>query len=194
MLGLSVPTITIANETPLPGPQRCAHLVGQIDANEGKGPQEMNAVYCVGPLSPMGRYGSVLYFTAVPIALAEKERATMGAILASFSEDMSVINAEASAIAKPAIDQIHAIGGAAAAQANAAHAMEDNASVEKHWDSMDRQSQGFSNYLLDQTVIQDNNTGTHRTVWNQAADDLVKYDPKRYEYVNTPNYWKGVDY
>jgi hypothetical protein len=198
MAGMSVPTMTISSETPLPGggSDRCAHLLGQIDANDGKGPLEMDSVYCMGPLSPMGQYGSVVYHTAVPVALANKERATMGAVLASFSEDMNVVNSEAAAIAKPAIDHIHAIGRAAAQQAATAHAMNDahNASVEAHWDSMDRQSQGFSNYLLDQTVIQDNNTGTHQTVWNKAADDMVKHDPERYQYVNTPDYWKGVDY
>jgi hypothetical protein len=34
----------------------------------------------------------------------------------------------------------------------------------------------------------------HGTAWNSAADALVKADPNRYEIVNTPNYWRGVDY
>jgi hypothetical protein len=54
--------------------------------------------------------------------------------------------------------------------------------------------QAFSNYLLDQTVIQDNQNNTHGTVWNQNADALVRINPQRYEYVNPPNYWKGIDY
>jgi len=62
-----------------------------------------------------------------------------------------------------------------------------------------RNIQGFSNYLLDQTVIQDINTygnGAvgHGTVWNSTADALVKSNPDRYEIVNTPGYWNGVDY
>jgi len=196
--GLPVPNIQISSETPLPGsgPQHCAHLAGQIDPADGKSPSEMVAVYCVGPVSPMGQYGSQVYVTAVPVAFADKERATMGAILASFTLDMSVVNAEAGALAKPAIDAIHEVGRRAAAQADAAHAANDahNAAVEKNWDSIDRQGQGFSNYLLDQTVIQDNTTGTHRTLWNKAADDMVAHDPQRYQYVDVPNYWKGVDY
>jgi len=196
--GLPVPNIQISSETPLPGagPQHCARVAGQIEPADGKGPSEMVAVYCVGPVSPMGQYGSQVYVTAVPIALADKERATMGAILASFTLDMNVVNAEAGALAKPAIDAIHEIGRRAAAQADAAHAANDahNTAVEKHWDSIDRQGQGFSNYLLDQTVIQDNTTGTHRTLWNKAADDMVAHDPQRYQYVDVPNYWKGVDY
>ncbi len=193
---LPVPNITVLSEEPLPTAQRCAHILGKVEAQDGKGPKEMNTVFCVGPLGPQGGYMNLAYHTAVPVAVAEKERATMGAILASFSVDMNIVNGQAAAIAKPAIDQIHAIGRAAEQQAAAAHAMQDahNASVEKHWDNMDRQSQGFSNYLLDQTVIQDNDLHGHATVWNQTADALVKSDPKRYEYVNTPNYWKGIDY
>jgi hypothetical protein len=66
-------------------------------------------------------------------------------------------------------------------------------------DSNARNSQGFSNYLLDQTVIQDNNmygNGTvgHGTAWNSTADALVKSNPDRYEIVQSPNFWKGVDY
>jgi hypothetical protein len=31
-------------------------------------------------------------------------------------------------------------------------------------------------------------------VWNSTADALVKANPNRYEIVDTPNFWKGVDY
>ena len=81
-------------------------------------------------------------------------------------------------------------------QADAAHAAEDahNASVEARWDSQARSNHNFSNYLLDQTVVQDNNTGVHATIWNQYADSLVKNDPNRYQYVQTPDFLKGIDY
>lgn len=47
--------------------------------------------------------------------------------------------------------------------------------------------------ISSQTVIQDDNmygNGTigHGTVWNSTADALVKADPNRFEYVNTPHY------
>jgi hypothetical protein len=31
-------------------------------------------------------------------------------------------------------------------------------------------------------------------VWNSTADAMVKSDPNRYEYVNTPGFWRGIDY
>lgn len=191
-------TIQVASETslPLPGPVRCAHLLGKIDAQDGKGMREMNTVFCSNPPGRFGSYMNVAYHTAVPVGMADKERATIGAILASFTENQSVIQAEAGAIAAPAIAHIHEIGRQAAQQAADAHAAADahNRSVENRWDQLDKGNQAFSNYLLDQTVIQDNENHTHSTEWNQTADAMVKNNPDRYEYVPTPNFWKGVDY
>jgi hypothetical protein len=66
-------------------------------------------------------------------------------------------------------------------------------------DTRARNNQSFDNYILDQTVVQDNNmynNGTigHGTVWNTTADALVKSDPDRFEYVTQPNFWQGTDY
>ena len=58
----------------------------------------------------------------------------------------------------------------------------------------DKRSQEFENYQLGYSVIQDNQGNTHGTFWNADATALVQSDPSRYEYVNAPNYWKGVDY
>ncbi|HEY1206026.1 MAG: hypothetical protein ABSH46_14120 [Bryobacteraceae bacterium] len=78
-----------------------------------------------------------------------------------------------------------------------------NAAQHANWnagqDAQARNNQAFSNYLLDQTVVQDNNmynNGTvgHGTVWNSTADALVKADPNRFSLVTTPNYWKGNDF
>jgi hypothetical protein len=191
-------TINISSETPMPvsGALRCAHLHGQIDAQDGKGMREMNTVFCSSPPGPHGNYMNLAYHTAVPLQYADRERGTMEAILASFNVNQAVVQSEANAMAAPAIAAIHEIGRRAAQQATNAHAAEDahNAAVEKRWDAQDKNNQAFSNYLLDQTVIQDNQLNAHGTVWNQTADAMVKSDPQRYEYVNTPNFWKGIDY
>jgi hypothetical protein len=62
-----------------------------------------------------------------------------------------------------------------------------------------RSKQNFNNYILDQTIVEDNNmynNGTigHGTLWNSTADALVKADPDRYSYVDKPNYWEGTDF
>jgi hypothetical protein len=195
---LPAAAMQVENESPAPAAagSRCARLQGRVDPHDGKGVREFNTVFCSGALSPMGQYSNILFHTAIPIGIAVQERATMGAILDSFKVDMSTVNRQAAALAAPAIEHIHAIGRAAAAQAQQAHEMNDrhNQSVEARWNSQDKGSQAFSNYLLDQSVIADNDSGGHATVWNQTADALVKNNPSRYNYVETPNFWKGVDY
>jgi hypothetical protein len=61
-------------------------------------------------------------------------------------------------------------------------------------DTNSRKIQGFSNYLLDQTVVQGDYRNTHSTDWNRTADALVKANPNRYATVDNPNYWKGTDF
>jgi len=61
-------------------------------------------------------------------------------------------------------------------------------------DRQERNTQGFCNYLLDQSVIQDNRYNAHGTVWNGTAEALVKADPARFQYVEPRDYWKGIDH
>jgi hypothetical protein len=193
--GLPAAAIEIGTETPMQG--NCNHLVGHGDDNDGTGRKEFNLVFCIGPEKPVsGIYMTTIYGTAVPVAFADQERATMGEVLASMNVNQAIVAQEANAIAAPAIAAIHQIGRQAAQQAADAHAAEDahNRSVEARWDSQDKRNQAFSNYLLDQTVIKDNENDGHATVWNSTADQLVKSNPNRFEYVDTPKFWKGVDY
>jgi hypothetical protein len=167
-----------------------------VDLQDSKGNRELNAVYCVDTPGQYGMYMTLAYITTVPDAFADKERATVGAILASFQVDMNVVQREANAMAAPAINAIHEIGKRAAIQAQAAHERNDiqNSSVYKRWDDNDKRNQAFSNYLLDQTVIRDVDNTAHGTLWNQDADWLVKNHPDKFEYVPTQDFWKGIDY
>jgi hypothetical protein len=99
------------------------------------------------------------------------------------------------------IGNIQQIGANATARMNATEAANDaqHAQWNAGQDNNARNNQGFSNYLLDQSVVQDNNmygNGTvgHGTQWNSTADALVKADPNRFSYVDKPNYWQGTDY
>jgi hypothetical protein len=198
--GLQPAKYNITSAAPTPSSDarlRCANIAGTGDFADGKGENEFMAIFCVGPPTPAaGIWASTLTAISAPASIAPKERSTMGAILASFNINTAVVQGQAAAMAAPAIDRIHAIGRAAAQQAQNAHEMEDihNSSVYQRWDSLDKRNQAFSNYLLDQTVVLDNQNNAHGTLWNQDADLLVKTDPNRFEYVNAPNYWKGIDY
>jgi hypothetical protein len=201
------PDLRVANAQQVPGPngQRCVHAVGHATLGgphvADKDMPELEALLCTTAPGPMGNYMVTLSMSLIPPALADRERATVGAILSSFEVNQGVVAQQANAMAAPAIAQIHAIGQAATARYNATQAAND-AQHAGYWaqqDSNARNGQSFNNYLLDQTVIQDNNmdgNGTvgHGTVWNSTADALVRANPNRYEIVDTPNFWQGVDY
>jgi hypothetical protein len=195
--GLPQATRQISSQTALSAPPgwRQVYIVGVVDAQDGVGPRETHSLVTCAPPGPAGGFMVFASESSVPVRLADQERETVLAMISSFSVNQQVVSAQASAIAAPEIARIHEIGRRAAAQAASAHAMEDahNAAVERHWDSMDKQSQSFSNYLLDQSVITDSR-GNHATVSNGTADAMVRSNPSRYEYVNTLNLKKGVDY
>jgi hypothetical protein len=193
-----------------PPGQRCVHALGHGLLSDAGRPSpkvqekdywEMEMLMCATAPNGMGHYTVTLSISEIDPRFADKERATVGAILSSYQVNQGVVSRQAHAIAAPAIDAIHRIGANATARMNAVGRANDAQHADYHarQDANARSAQGFSNYLLDQTVIQDNNvrgTGTvgHGTVWNSTADALVKANPNRYEIVNTPNFWKGWDY
>jgi len=194
--------------------QHCVIAKGHVDP-DGKGMQTFSSYMCAFDPARSGMYLVTLSLSLVPNALADQERSTMQAIVGSWKINQQVMNQQVAAKTQEVnantqalirqsqmqVDRIHQIGQQATARMQATEAANDaqHASYWAQQDSNERNAQGFSNYLLDQTVIQDNNmynNGTigHGTVWNSTADALVKADPKRFEIVDTPNYWRGIDY
>jgi hypothetical protein len=208
---------------PMSAPQgeHCVHAFSHLNPG-AKDATAMNTMMCAFDPGQSGYYMLVLNNALIPEALDDREHNTIVAIVASFKLNMQVINQQKAAndaqIArntKQAIDNIHQIGAQATARYNATQASNDaqhasywaqqnnNAAQHANWnagqDAQARTSQGFHNYILDQTVVQDNNmynNGTigHGTLWNSTADALVKADPDRFEYVDKPNFWQGTDY
>jgi len=194
-----------------PPGQRCVHAIGHgllLGATQPPPPNlqekdywEMEFLACTTAPNQMGDYTVTISTYEIDPRFVDRYRATMAQILQSYQVDQAVVNREANAIAAPAIDAIHRIGAEATARMKANDIANDQQHADYHarQDANDRSNQGFHNYILDQTVVQDNNmygNGTigHGTVWNSTADAMVKANPNRFEIVNTPNYWQGVDY
>jgi hypothetical protein len=93
-------------------------------------------------------------------------------------------------------DRIRAQGQAS--QANFAAQQAANDAQHASWNAGQtanaQNNQGFSNYLLDQSVVQNNSTGAHGTLWNNAAEGLVQSNPNKYSYVSNPNLIPGTDF
>lgn len=196
--GMGPAAFQMTGSTPLPAraPRRGAHLTGQVDFQDGKGLRELSVIYYDSPPSANGGWFCNATVTTVPLAVADRERATLAAILQSYRVNQTAVNQEGAVLAKPEIDRIHAIGDAAAAQAAAAHERNDihNSSVYQQWDDEDKRSQAFENYQLGYSVVSDTGNNAHATMWNEDAEALVSQNPQHFEYVDAPNFWKGVDY
>jgi hypothetical protein len=188
--------VHITSATPIQtGPRwRCAHLTGTGKLQSGK-LTEFDEIFCVSvPTPAAGIFAVNITGTYALAEVAARERPTLGAVMASFAVDAAAVQRQANQYAAPAIAAIHEIGRRAAQQAADAHARNDawNSSVYKRWDDNDKRSQAFGNYLLGYSVIRDADNTAHGTFWNEDADLLVKTG--HFEYVNTPDFWKGVDY
>jgi hypothetical protein len=197
----------VENASIIAGPprQRCVHAVGHgLLGNNPVQPGnywEMDALVCTTAPNQMGEYTVTLTLSDIDPKFADRLRATVAAIFMSYEVDQAVVSGQAGAIAAPAIAAIHQIGATATARMQA----NDRANERQHndWnaeqDLKARQNQGFHNYILDQSVVQNNNvfgTGAvgHSTEWNSVANALVKADPKKYEIVGYPNFWEGTDF
>ena len=183
---------------------------GQMDP-DGKGMQFYSDLMTVSdPTRDYGSYSVTLSHALLPLAIADQEKPMLNSIISTYKPNMQVVNAENAkllqqkqqsdqqtlAAAQARVNQIKQIGAQATARMNATEAAND-AQHAGYWAQQNnnaRNGQGFSNYLLDQTVVQNNYTGAHATQWNSAANGMVKANPNKYSYVSTPNYIPGTDY
>ena len=188
--------ITSATPVPANSQQHCTHLGGTVDYQDGIGVREMDAVYCVNPPGRFGNWMSFANVTTAPQQFAAGERATLSAVMRSFTFDANIVQHEAAQYAAPSQIGSIAAGKAATQRVNAAHQAEEihNSSVYQHWDSIDRRSQEFENYQLGYAVIGTTDNTAHATMYQDDAALLVQQNPDKYELVSAPNYWKGKDY
>ncbi len=202
--------------------QRCVNAEGKVNP-DGKGMVETNAMLCATAPDQYGLYHFAISEYRIPLGSTDQQRATAAAIMSSYKVDTQLVQARTDAMMAPVLasmrqrweaqeqamvagnqriaGNIRQIGANATARARAEDIQHDqqHADWRQGQEENSRNTQGFSNYILDQTVVQDNNmygNGTigHGTVWNYQADALVKANPNRFEYVTVPNYWRGTDY
>jgi hypothetical protein len=219
--GLGPAKLQVDKIDPTPPPQgapqgeECVIVKGQLDP-DGVGMRSWSEMMCATlPANEWRGYMVIRHQSLFPNSLVAQQQPTVEAMISTWRLNAEVLNQELAADirrkqaddaairaqTRVAVDNIHAIGQQATARYNATQAAND-AQHAGYWAQQDtnaRNSQNFSNYLLDQTVIQDNNVYGqgevgHGTAWNSTADALVRADPNRFEIVNTHNFWKGVDY
>jgi hypothetical protein len=208
---------------PLSGSQgQCVHGTGQFNP-DGRGMQDLGLMLCRTQPNQYGSYFFVISEYQAPLGSTDQQRAIGDAIIASFQCNTQLVQARATADAAPFINQmnqkyqaqqqamiangqrivgnINQIGANATARMNATEAANQAqwSGFDQQESNISRQGQGFSNYLLDQSVVQNNNVGGtgmvgHATMWNSQANALVQANPNKYELVPQTNYWQGTDF
>ena len=104
----------------------------------------MDTMLCATKPGQSGMYVLRLFHTLLPVTVADQERATAAAVVASYQVNTALMQPKTTVRAVPTID-VQPIGATAAARYAALLA------------ESARNNQGLSNYILDQDVIQDNN-------------------------------------
>jgi hypothetical protein len=186
---------------------QCVDATGQIDP-DGKGMKELRALLCKMVPDQNGTYYFMLSLYRLPLGSTVQQRAATSAIMASYKVNARLVLELSQAQADMIQAQQETLTPMGQQAINAVHRADPNgveAVRAAQWSRFNQlendifQPPGFSNYLLDQSVVQINNVGgtgavDHATMWNSQADAMVKSNPNRYELVTTPNYWQGTDF
>jgi hypothetical protein len=201
---------------------QCVTATGQLNP-DGTAMRDMEMLLCRSTPNQSGQYFFTITKCLLPLGASDQQRATANAIMASYKPDMHRAQAIANAQSAPIIAQMQQtyqahqqalmsftqsqiartqqIGANARAQMQSTEAanQQEWAGFDQQESNISRQGQAFSNYLLDQSVVQNNNVGGtgmvgHATLWNTQANALVQSNPNKYEFVPEQNYWAGTDF
>jgi hypothetical protein len=176
---------------------RCVHVTGQVNP-DGKGMLQMNTLLCVSP-PQQGNYMIQLFHTLLPNAVADRERTTMGAIVASYRLD-GFIMVDPKDFVTPGIALIEQIGRKASAQDCVLQPDYDYHPPSWHAARMHDEfsddgwvAKCYRSYF-NKSVAQTGNLDDKDTDWFSAANALVKADNDRFELVTLPRKIEGADF
>jgi len=170
----------------------CHYFKTHVDSHDGKGVLFAGITMCIQQPFMPGTFAVTINQVMLPENLLGQELATLQAMYASYKTNPAVIQAET----QQAISNIHAIGERAKIQHEASDAAwaSHQEAYYKRQDAQDRTSQAFSNYILDNSVVRYTPDDSHATMDNGTAALIMKLDPNHFEYVQTGDYLKGIDY
>ncbi|MEI7933012.1 MAG: hypothetical protein WCI21_08160 [Alphaproteobacteria bacterium] len=166
---------------------------GEIDYHDGKGPIFTKLQLSrLGGRPGSGTWGMMVFRLSIPARLAVQEGPTLAAIGRSLNQDVNAIRAEGNA-ETGRINAAAENGRRIQSEKNESN-YQTNRRIEDPRNEQAKGNQAFSNYLLDQTVIQNNATGAHGTTGYATANALVTQFPNQFQYVPTQNFVRPTDY
>ena len=168
-------------------------IVGELDNHDGKGPLRTKLQLSkLGGAPGSGTWDMMVFRLSVPTRLADQEGPTLAAIGSSLRQDARAIRMEGDAETR-AINERAESGRKAQSKIDEAH-YQSNRDIDATRTEQAKRNQAFDNYLLDQTVVQYNETGEHGTTGYATANWLVTQFPNQFQYVPTKDFVKPTDY
>jgi len=199
--GLKPADYSQVTQTSIGGQGRAIQALFTVDLHDGAGPRKGSVRVDYWAPTAFSVSGSNL-----PIGIAESENATMLAVIRSFTQNEQMM----AQMRRGEIDRVQADIARGNAQNAAINARREasNAAYDQHvnnlnaqfsandahMDNIDRASKMQQDYMLDRSVVTDNENGDRGTVSNNYADSLVRANPDRYQIVPNQNLIKGADY
>jgi hypothetical protein len=177
-----------------------------VDMHDGVGPRKGSARIGVMALRGSPTWAMTVSTSNIPVKYADAEEATLMAVIRSYSQDANVIAREGAAD----LDRIHQVGVRTQIQVDAANQRREQSSkaYEEHRQQLNQNSSEFNqhmgnidwsskltqDYILDRSVVKDNDYDATATTGNKFADSLVRTNTNRFEIVQNQDLIRGRDY
>lgn len=183
--GMPQATYTAVTKTNISG--QAIQALFTVDLHDGLGPRKGSVrVDSWGPRA-FSASGS-----NIPERFADEENATLMAVIQSYKQNTQMIAQQQQGV----MNRIQADAARGQAQAAALNARRESnaAAFNQHMDNLDRSSKINQDYILDRSVVRDNQNAERGTVSNSYADSLVRNNPERFQIVANQDLIKGKDY
>lgn len=183
--GLQAGTYTVISKSNVPG--NAIQVMYNVDLNDGVGPRKGSVRLGLWGPTAMSVDGS-----NIPLRFAEEENATLLAVIRSYRQNEQMM----AQLRQGAMNRVQADAARANAQSIALNQRREasNAAFDAHMDNLDRSSKINQDYMLDRTVVRDNENAERGTLSNSYADSLVRGNPDRFQIVPNQDLIKGKDY
>jgi hypothetical protein len=197
--GLQPGTYTVTSRTNVPG--NAIQVMFKVDLNDGVGPRRGSVRLGLWGPRAMSVDGS-----NIPERFADEENATLLAVIRSYQQNQQMM----AQLRQGAMNRVQADAARASAQSAALNERREantaafnqhmgnidaqNSAFDSHMDNIDRSSKMNQDYILDRSVVRDNENSERGTVSNSYADSLVRSNPDRFQIVPNQDLIKGKDY
>jgi hypothetical protein len=149
-----------------------------MDFHDGKGKQFLVSQMINTMQLQMGTWQMTLFMIYGPEQAMGEEGSTIAAIYPSWSRNNKLVNRKAN-------DDI---------RRTIAQTIQNGHMVQQYIDDSDRSTAGMSDYLRNETVIVDTQTGGHARTSDDLAGALIDANPSRFQAVPQSGYIKGIDF